>query len=250
VALVDTGATDPRLARALSAYDGTAASHAELMAALVGARVYAAITATATAEHVDGGTGLRAESSAEMAVVLVAAPDGARALPVFSSTESLEQWRSDVRPVALTGPEAAQAGLDEGAVALLVEGRITVTELPDLAAGWVPVPGSGLATRVGDVALRPPSEVPEALVAALRTALEGERLRSARLLEGPDGLVVGVAPSQELGPAELAALAQRVAGRLGDGFPDAGLDLVRVGPRGPGRELLRRTSWWRVALLR
>lgn len=240
---VDTGAADARLSAAVAAHDGTPGRHAELLAALVDARVFAAITATSTAEHVDGGTGLRAESSAEMAVVLVAGADGSRALPVFTSTDALTRWRPAARPVPLTGPEAAQAALDEGAVALLVEGTLVVAALQDLAAGWVPVVGSGLATRVGDARLEAPAVVPEALATALRAALAPERLRAARLLQGPDGPVLGVAPRTPLGPAELAALAQRVAGRLGPALPDGGLDLTVVPARGPGRELLRRT--WR-----
>jgi hypothetical protein len=156
----------------------------------------------------------------------------------------MKRWRLDVRPVPLTGPQAARAALDEGAVALLVEGTVPVTELDDVASGWVPVLGSGLAVRVGAARLRVAAAASDDLVAALRAALVGERLRSARLLEGPDGLVLGVAPKVALGPAALAALAQRVVGRLGDALPADGLDLAQVGPRGPGRELLRRTRWF------
>ncbi|MCW2673622.1 MAG: hypothetical protein JWP14_2211 [Frankiales bacterium] len=244
MAPLDSGTADPRLSAAVAAHDGTDTAHAELLAALVGARVFAAITATSTAEHLAEGTGLRAESGAELAVVLVAAPDGSRALPVFSSTSALTRWRLDVRPVPMTGPEAAQAARDESAVALLVDGRLPVTELDDLAHGWVPVVGSGLAARVGATALMAPADVPAGLESALQAALAGERLRSARLLEGPEGLVLGVAARHPLEPAELAALAHRVVARLGTALPAAGLDLAQVGPRGPGRELLRRTRWW------
>jgi hypothetical protein len=240
---VDTGTSDARLSAALAAHDGTAPRHAALLAALVDGRVLAAITATSTAEHVETGTGLRAESSAEMAVVLVAGPDGSRALPVFTSTDVLTRWRLDVRPVALSGPEAAQAALDEGAVALLVDAVVPVPELADLAAGWVPVLGSSLATRTGPVTLSTPRQVPAGLVDALREALAPERLRSARLLEGEEGLVLGVVAP--LDPAGLAALAHRVVGRLGSALPPEGLDLTAVPARGPGVEVLRRPRWRR-----
>lgn len=242
---VDRGTADARLSAAVAAHDGTAAGHAALLAALVDARVFAAITATSTAEHVEAGTGLRAESSAEMAVVLIVGADGRRALPVFTSTDALQRWRLDVRPVALTGPEAAQAALDEGAAGLLLDGAVPVTELRDLAAGWVPVLGSGLATRVGDAVLTGAVEVPATLADALREALTGERLRAARLLDGPDGLVLGVAPRRPLHPTELAALAQRVVDRLGDALPPEGLDLTVVPARGAGVEVLRRPRWYR-----
>ena len=240
---MSSGDADPRLAAALSAYDGSPAGYGEVLAALVDATVYAAITATSTAEHVEQSTGLRAESSAEMAVVLLAGPDGSRALPVFSSTASLKQWRLDVRPVAMTGSQAAQAAGEQQATALVVDAAVTVVELDDLARGWVPVVGSGLASRVGGGALTAPRHVPEPLVAALRAALAGEDVRSARLLEGPEGLVLGVAgPARE--PAALAALAHRVVGRLGSALPAEGLDLTAVPRRGPGLELLRRPRWW------
>lgn len=237
---MDTGTADARLAAAVSAHDGSATAHAALLAALVDARVFAAITATSTAEHVEEGTGLRAESSAEMAVVLLAGADGSRALPVFTSTDALKRWRLDVRPVPLTGPQAAQAARDEGAAALLLDARVPVTELDDVSRGWVPVVGSALAARVGETPLHEPADVPAGLAAALARALQGERLRAARLLEGPDGLVLGVAPRADLGPAALAALAQRVVTRLGSDLPPDGLDLAVVPPRGPGADLLPR----------
>jgi hypothetical protein len=231
----DDGLADARLA--------AAGTHAELLAALAGARVFAGVVATATAEEVTA-TGLRAESSAEMAVLLLEVA-GDRALPVFSSVPALTAWRADARPVRLTGPQACQAALDEGARAVVLDPggtavALTEEEVRALASGWVPVPGSALTTRHGAVELRQPAvPLPQELVAALETALAGERLRAARLLEGPDGLVLGVAPRRPLDPAALAALAQRVVERLGPQLPAEGLDLAQVPPRGPGVPLLR-----------
>lgn len=236
--MTDTGAPDPRLARALQHPEQAA----ELHAALVDARVFAAITATATGEHAAEATGLRAESSAEMAVVLLEAPDGSRALPVFPDLLALRSWRVDARPVPLTGAQACAAALDEGATAVLLDpagAAVTVTDLATLASGFVPVAGSSLAARRAETPLRAPDvPPPAALVRVLRTALHGEGLRSARLLEGPDGPVLGVAAAAELAPAELAALAQRLVTRLGSDLPAGGLDLAQVPRRGPGHEVL------------
>lgn len=232
----DGGDADPRLA--------AAGSRAEVLAALADARVFAGIAATATSEHTTE-RGLRAESTAEMAVLLLESA-GERALPVFSSVAGLRRWRLDARPVPLTGPQACQAALDEGAAALVLDpGTRPVTlgedELRALAAGWVPVEGSALASKRGDVALEAPAvPPPDSLVAALRAALRGERLAAARLLQGPEGLVLGVAPRRPLPPAELAALAHRVMARLGADLPPDGLGLAQVGARGPGVPVLRR----------
>lgn len=226
----DDGRPDPRLEAAL-----TAGSHAQVLAALAGARVFAGISATSTSEEVTEH-GLRAESSAEMAVLLVEV-DGRRALPVFSSVPALRRWRIEARPVPLLGPQACQAALDEGAVALLVDEAVTVTlpELTSLAEGWVPIGGTALASRHADTPLHAPAEpVPEDLLAALGRALAGEDLRDARLVQGPDGLVLGVVPRRPLDPAGLAALAHRVMTRLADALPAEGLDLAQVSRRGPG----------------
>jgi hypothetical protein len=246
VGSADTGEADQHLASALASYDDSAAARASVLAALVGARVFAAITATSTAEHVEEGTGLRAESSAEMAVVLLQGQEGARALPVFSDLASMKRWRLDVRPVPMTGAAACRAALEQGASTVLLDTRLDITELADLARGWVPVAGTGLATRTGPTELREPDVVPPGLTDALAAAVRDEPLRSARLLQGPEGLVLGVAPKQALAPEDLAALAHRVVARAHAALPADGIDLTVVPPRGPGRELVRRRRFLRL----
>jgi len=67
-------------------------------------------------------------------------------------------------------------------------------------------------------------------------------VRAARLLESDEGPVVGVAPAGDVGPAELAALAQRLVTALGSALPAGGLDLAVVAPDGPGVDLLTTES--------
>lgn len=231
--------------RALQAGATTGPARAELLAAMVEARVFAAVTATATGHEIAAATGLVAESSAELAVLLVEAPDGSRALPVFSGLPALAAWRSDVRPVVLTGAQACAAAVEEGARAVLLDPagpslELSRPEVEALAAGWVPVPGSSLSTRRGEVALGPPVDPPAALVAALRVALAAEPLTAARLLAGPDGLVLGVAADPPPTAAALAGLAARVVRSLGPALPPDGLDLAQVPATGPGLDLLAR----------
>lgn len=236
----DTGEADLRLSAALTRYDGSAATRAEAMAALAGARVFVAISATSTADHVEPGTGLRAESSAEMALVSVVASDGARAIPAFADTSALRCWRLDVRPVPVTAGYLARAALDDGAAAVVLDpgGAAIVVRRSDLlalAAGYVPIAGSPLAVARLDQSLTEPPTPPDpALLTALVVALRPERLKAARLLHGPGGLVLGVAPRRPLDPAQLAALAQRLMTRLGPALPETGLDLAVVPPKGPG----------------
>ena len=239
--MTDTGDADPRLAQALARGDLP-----ETLAAFVDARVFAAITATAAGTET-GVHGLRQESSAEMAVVLLEAPDGSRALPVFTDLAQLTRWRLDVRPVALTGPQACQTALDERADAVVVDpagSAVTLTDLRTLAQGFVPVLGTQVSARHAETALRTPAHLPDGLAGALRSALRAEPLKAARLLESDDGLVVGVAPSADFGPADLASLAQRLVAALGSALPAGGLDLAVVAPKGPGVDVLSR-RWLR-----
>ena len=242
----DTGEADARLAAALAAYDDRPVSRAEVLAALSGARVFVAITATSTAEHTAEATGLRAESSAEMALVSVVASDGARAVPAFADTAALKRWRLDVRPVRVATEYLAHAALDDGADAILLDpaGAAVVLRADDLAAlaaGYVPVPGSRLAARWTATDLTAPADPPDPrLVVALADAVRPEQVRAARLLDGPAGPVLGIAPRRPLDPAALAELARRVMARLGPALPPGGLDVAVVPLNGPGHHVSRR----------
>lgn len=237
----DTGLPDERLAAALVAYTArpSDAARAEVLAALAGARVFVAITATSTAEHVDAGTGLRAESSAEMALLTLVGSAGGRAVPLFLDAGGAVAFRDGARPVPLPAPEACGAALTDGAVAVLLDPpgaalAVTGADLAELAAGRVPITG-GLSSRRTTAALTDPSEVDPALVQALGAALQPEAVRAARLLAGPDGLVLGLVG--DLDAAALAGLASRVLPQVRAVLPPEGLDLAVVGPDGPGREV-------------
>jgi hypothetical protein len=241
VSIGDDGLADPQVAAALAAHqqDPTPRTRARALAVLAAARVFAAVTARSTAEHVDAGTGLRAESTAEMALVTLSGTSG-RGVPVFLDVPSLTAFAEGARPVRLTLREACAATLEDGAVALLVDPTgaalvVTGGELTELAAGRVPVPGSTLSARTQQAALTTPQDPDPELVDQLRRALRKERLE-ARLLDGPDGPVLGIAAA--LPPEELAALAARVAPQL-----DRPLDVTVVPSSGPGYPLRSRRPW-------
>lgn len=235
----DTGLADPALQAALGEWAAarTPATRARVLALLATTRVFAGVTARSTAEHVDPGTGLRAESTAEMALVTLAGSTG-RGIPVFLDVPGVTGFVDGARPVRLTVPEVCRAALDDGSVAVLVDPpgaafAITATELTELAAGRTPVPGApALSARTAEAALTHPQNPDPELLASLAAALRGEKV-SARLLDGPDGPVLGVVGSRT--PAELAALAARLAPRL-----PRPLDLTVVDDAGPGVEIRRR----------
>ena len=245
----DTGGPDERLLAALKAWsaatssgDAVPAARAEVLAALAGARVFAAITATSTAEHVEPGTGLRAESSAEMALLTLVGSAGGRAVPLFLDAGGAAGFRPGARPVPLPAPDACTAALQDGAVAVLVDppGAAFVlggAELAALAGGRVAISGTGLSSRRTSEQLRTPQVVDPTLVQALTAALQPEPVRAARLLDGPDGQVLGLVPADSMSPGELAALAARVLPRLAGALPPEGLDVAVVSVDGPGHDI-------------
>ena len=249
--MVEDGTADARLAAALTAHAAapTVAARTEVVAALAGARVFVAITATSTAEHVERGTGLRAESSAVMALLSLVGSAGGRAVPLFLDAGTAVAFRAGARPVPLPAPEACGAALDDGAVAVLLDPggaalAVSGDELTELAGGRVAITGTGLSSRRTTAGLTAPKGHHPRLTAALGRALRREPVDGARLLQGPDGLVLGVVA--DLDAAGLAALAGRVLQQVRSVLPERGLDVAVVPSRGVGspvplrRGLLRR----------
>lgn len=244
----DDGAPDTRLAAAVAADDGSPAAYGEVLAALATARVFLALSAQALGTT--GSTvapGLRQESAAQMQLLSLVSSRGSRALPAFLDGHQVQRWRPEARPVPVPGPQACRTVLEDGAAALLLDpvGRalaVTGTALVELAGGRVPVPGAGLSTRAVEAKLVAGAAAAPALLTALGRALAGEPVSAARLLQGPDGPVLGLVPDPAAGaaqhaatPAALAALAQRVRLRLGPDLPATGLDLALVPADGPGQ---------------
>jgi hypothetical protein len=118
----DSGAADPELSAALrdrAARPGGEAD-AHLVGVLAGSRLLVPVVA------VLGGTGTSAdghgvETSTDMAVVTLTAPDGRRALPVFTSTAALAAWDATARPVPVDGTRAARSAVAEGCEVIVVD---------------------------------------------------------------------------------------------------------------------------------
>ena len=117
----DDGSTPAPLAEALRAHRAGEDPHRRaLAAALADSRVLVPIMAVAT-ETGTTAHGLTGDNGADMAMVSITAPDGTTVLPLFTSVRELGAWRSDARPVPVIGPQAAQAAVQEGCTALLLD---------------------------------------------------------------------------------------------------------------------------------
>lgn len=202
---VDDGSADPRLAAALRARDAAAVA-----AALVDARLVVGVVAL---------PGHEAASEGEMALALLEASTGARALPAFTDLAALAAWRADARPVPRTARELAAAVRSEGLAALVVDvaGPVPWTvrgpELDALVAGYVPA-GDRWAVRRSAPALHPPSWQPSRELCAAAAGLEVYAL-DLELPEAPGrpGPALGLVLPTGVPPAPLAERLLRAADR-------------------------------------
>ncbi|MGA8851951.1 MAG: SseB family protein [Aeromicrobium sp.] len=116
----DDGTADRRLAAAFGDDDS-------VFAVLPDVRVFVPVVAILGDSTPTGG-----DKNADMAAVLMTGADGRTALLAFSSIATMAQWNAEARPVPVLGSGAAQAALDEGASALLLDlgsPSFTVVEL-------------------------------------------------------------------------------------------------------------------------
>jgi hypothetical protein len=137
----DAGEADPRLARALADLAAGTASSGAVLALLQDARLLVPVVAVLGEVEVDE-QGLAHDKSADMAAVLVQAPDGSKGLLAFTSTASMARWDPQARPVPVPTATAATAAIQDGAEALLVDLAgpasyvVDGDDLTRLAAGW------------------------------------------------------------------------------------------------------------------
>ncbi|WP_055557453.1 SseB family protein [Streptomyces sp. NBRC 110028] len=191
----DDGTADARLTAALAAWADDRTAEPEVLAALTGARLLVPVVALlgeveeapeglreASAEggggrragglreaSAEGGGGrraggLRREKTSDMAVPTLEAPGGRRALPAFTSLETLARWRPDARPVAVPLRQALEAAAHEKADTLVLD-----------LAGPVPYQLTGpalLALAEGRTSADPLAD--PAVAEAVRTVLAAE----------------------------------------------------------------------------
>ncbi|MBW5487060.1 SseB family protein, partial [Streptomyces bambusae] len=116
----DDGSADPRLSAALAAWAEDRSREPEVLAALAGARLLVPVVAVLGEVEIDPETGLKQEKTSDMAVPTLVAGDR-RALPAFTSTDSLARWDPAGRPVAVPLRQALAALAHEKADTLLLD---------------------------------------------------------------------------------------------------------------------------------
>ena len=104
----DDGSADPALLAALTAFRAGTGSQREVVDAYRTARLLIPLVA-AKGDHGIGAHGLAVDKTQELSIVTVAAPDGRRVLPVFSSVDTMKRWDASARPVPADGVRTALA---------------------------------------------------------------------------------------------------------------------------------------------
>ncbi|CAN7409859.1 SseB family protein [Knoellia sp. LjRoot47] len=198
----DDGSAPPGLTAALENVDPAA-----LMAALRESRLLVPIVAEPVETATEGG--LTVDKQTDMAAVTLVAPDGERALPVFSSLAALAAWDPAARPVPVTAARAGQAAVSERCDVVVVDvaGPQTRVLRPSMVwalaqeRDWTP---PHLDEFVATGAARAVADEPQVVSHSIE---EG-----APTGQGVLGIVLELTPG--LDPAEVQAVATRVGERL------------------------------------
>jgi protein involved in temperature-dependent protein secretion len=137
----DTGEAGSELLAALAAYADGTGSQVDALAAVRTSRLLVPVVAVLGEVEVDGD-GLAHDKSSDMASVLLRGADGRMALLAFSGLSALRAWDPTARPVPVTARTAAQAALQDGAAALVVDVAgpasfvVEGQDLQGVARGW------------------------------------------------------------------------------------------------------------------
>ncbi|WP_418277174.1 SseB family protein [Isoptericola jiangsuensis] len=134
----DDGAADAELVRLLEGLRAGTTPLRDVVHRLAATRVLvpvlAEVEASATVEH--DGTELQVDKEASAGVVALEAPDGRRALPIFSSVAAMTAWRAHARPVPVEAARAALSAVAEKWSLLVLDPAGPVTVLVPRPAVW------------------------------------------------------------------------------------------------------------------
>jgi len=206
----DDGSADPALLAALTAPRDGAAAQIAVIDAYRSARLLIPLVAEKGDEGI-GAHGLTVDKTQELSIVTVAAPDGRRVLPVFSSVGAMQRWDAAARPVPADGVRTALAASGEDTDLIVIDPGSDTEFVIRRPAVWAIAQGQPWE----------PSPVSPEVFAALQASVGGELAvldlnveagdPSARL-RGPE-LIVRLELIHGLDQAELDAVLGRLARR-------------------------------------
>lgn len=110
-------------------------AESKIVQALARARVFVPVVPQ-LAEGGLGEHGFAEDKSADMALVWLQAPDGRKALPIFSEVDRLTTWHPEARPVAVYAARAALSAVAEEAQLLVLDPASNGTFVVRRPAVW------------------------------------------------------------------------------------------------------------------
>lgn len=220
----DDGSADPALDAALRAFHAGSGDEASIVRAYRAARLLIPLVAEKgvlrqaqeptigqAQEPTIGPHGLEVDKTQELSIVTVAAPDGRRVLPVFTSVAALSVWDPSARPVPADGIRTALAATADDTDLIVIDPGSETEFVLRRPAIWA----------IGQGREWEPSYLSPAVFAGLQESVGGELAvldlsvasgDPTGRLRGPE-LVVELQLMQGLDQAELDAVLQRLARR-------------------------------------
>lgn len=116
----DDGRADAALLAALEAFRAGVGDQSVVVDAYRAARLLIPLIAEKGDEGV-GPHGLAVDKTQELSIVTVAAPDGRRVLPVFTSVDAMTRWDAAARPVPADGVRTAVAAADDATDLIVID---------------------------------------------------------------------------------------------------------------------------------
>ena len=204
--------------------EAVAAAEQKVVAALARARVFVPVVAQ-LAEGGIGEHGFAEDKSSDMALIWLQAPDGRKALPIFSEVDKLTKWHPEARPVAVYAARAALSAVSEEAQLLVLDPASEVTFVVRRPAvwalaqqhNWTPSYNDDkLASTLGNIAGHEP--LVEALELSPGRGVASQSATGTVLPGGGPGpeVLVTVRVMDGITPEQAQLVAQSVARKLGE----------------------------------
>jgi hypothetical protein len=206
----DDGSADPALLAALQAFHAREGDAVAVVDAYRSARLLIPLIAEKGDEGV-GAHGLAVDKTQELSIVTVAAPDGRKVLPVFTSVAAMGRWDASARPVPADGVRTALAAASDDTDLIVIDPGSDTEFVLRRPAVWAI--GQGLPWEPGHLSTEVFTGLQESIageLAVLDLAVEPGDPTSR--LRGPE-LVVHLQLMQGLDQQELDAVLARVARR-------------------------------------
>lgn len=108
----DNGLTDPALQKVLDSFAAGEVDESAVVDALREVRIFAPVVAQLSQAEITE-QGLVSDKESDMALVSIQAPDGRKALPVFTHVDALTAWHDLARPVAADMRKTALSAVED-----------------------------------------------------------------------------------------------------------------------------------------